>query len=91
MEDFNNLLRVHLQSGRVHLEACGLDAKLCPLDLPCILEEQELPDWLARKLAILMVMPYEGSTTFIPNIGKRFEEGLFWVHYNEGDFNGTNT
>jgi hypothetical protein len=77
--NFDCLIRAQLENGKVKLEAFGLDDKLCPLPLPCELDESELPDWLSRKLAVLMVMPYEPPTKFIPNVGRRIMENVFWV------------
>lgn len=83
MTDFDCLIRAELERGVVKLEAFGLDVKFCPLRLPCEMDEGGLPDWLGRKLAILMVMPHESPTKFVPNVGRRISENLFWVAYTE--------
>jgi len=90
MTNFDCLIRAQLVNGKVKLEAFGLDDKLCPLSLPCELDEDALPDWLKRKLAILMVMPYEPPTKFIPNVGRRIMENVFWV-YSGDQTNGYDT
>lgn len=81
MTDFDTLIRAQLEHGKVKLEAFGLDDKLCALSLPCELAEDVMPKWLERKLATLMVMPYEPPTKFIPSVGRRITEDVFWVAY----------
>ena len=81
MTDFDSLIRAELGRGKVKLEAFGLDDKLCALPLPCELTDEELPRWIQRKLSILMVMPHESPTKFVPNVGRRITEDVFWVCY----------
>lgn len=79
MTDFDCLIRAELERGGVKLEAFGLDDKLCSLPLPCELAEADLPKWLQRRLAILLVMPYEPPTKFVPEVGQRITENVFWI------------
>lgn len=85
MTDFDCLIRAEVGRGKVKLEAFGLDDKLCALPLPCELEEADLPKQIQRRLAILMVMPHDPPTKFIPKVGRRIMENVFWVYSGDED------
>ena len=91
MTDFDVLIRAQIEGGKVRLEAFGLDDKLCGLPLPCELDEGDLPEWLGRKLSILMVMPHESPTSYVSGVGRRITENVFWVHYNGEQLDGDDT
>jgi hypothetical protein len=40
---------------------------------------QQLPDWIQRKLAVLMVCDENPPTPIIPGVGRRISEDIFWV------------
>ena len=50
----------------------------------------DLPDWIARRVAVLCTMSYEPPTEFVKEIGRRIDKYVYWVYY-EGEDNGDNT
>jgi len=39
----------------------------------------DLPEWMQKHLAVLLIMEYAPPTKIIKSIGRRIEENVFWV------------
>lgn len=52
-----------------------------------------LPEWMRRKLAVLVTIPFNVPTEELDGIGRRVSEHVFWVYEcaQDGDTGGTNT
>lgn len=44
----------------------------------------DLPDWIARRVAVLHTMTYEPPTEYIDKIGRRISKNVYWIFY-EGE------
>ena len=40
---------------------------------------EDLPEWMQKRLAVLLVMEYDPPTKIIKGIGRRIEKNVFWV------------
>ena len=40
---------------------------------------ETLPEWMQKRLAVLMVMEYEPPTKIVRGIGRRIDKNVFWV------------
>jgi hypothetical protein len=49
-----------------------------------------LPDWMNRKIAVLMTLPYIVPTEELAGIGRRVSKHIFWVYSDIGESIGTN-
>lgn len=49
-----------------------------------------LPEWLQRKVSVLMGIDYNVITEDIPGIGRRISRAVFWVHCTAGETLGRN-
>lgn len=49
-----------------------------------------LPDWMNRKIAVLMTLPYITPTEELAGIGRRVSKHIFWVYSDIGESIGTN-
>lgn len=57
---------------------------------------EELPEWMQRKLAVLVTIPFDIPTEELEGIGRRVSQHVYWVYASlnetiEGDSGGTNT
>lgn len=43
--------------------------------------EQELPDWMRQKLAVLRILSLPPPVEDIPDVGRRLQEGVFWIYH----------
>ena len=68
-------------SGRVNITTWGLaediDRSYDSVD--------ELPEWMQRKIAVLMIFDPEKPMDEIKGIGRRISRGTFWVYPDEGE------
>lgn len=53
--------------------------------------QDALPEWLQRKLAVLMSIDPETITEEIPKIGRRVSRHVYWVYPSIGETLGTDT
>lgn len=51
----------------------------------------ELPEWMQRKIAVLMIFDPEKPMEEIKGIGRRISRGTFWVFPDEGEDDGDDT
>lgn len=74
-------------SGRVNITTWGLaqdiDRGYDSVD--------ELPEWMQRKIAVLMIFDPEKPMEEIKGIGRRISRGTFWVFPDEGEDDGDDT
>jgi hypothetical protein len=74
-------------SGRVNITTWGLaediDRSYDSVD--------ELPEWMQRKIAVLMIFDPEKPMDEIKGIGRRISRGTFWVYPDEGEDDGDDT
>lgn len=74
-------------SGRVNITTWGLaediDRSYDSVD--------ELPEWMQRKIAVLMIFDPEKPMEEIKGIGRRISRGTFWVYPDEGEDDGDDT
>ena len=40
---------------------------------------ETLPEWMQKRLAVLLVMEYEPPTKIVRGIGRRIDKNVFWV------------
>ena len=40
---------------------------------------EALPEWMQKRLAVLLVMEYDPPTKIIKGIGRRIDKNVFWV------------
>lgn len=62
--------------------------------------QESLPEWMQRKLAVLMGIDYESINEAVPEVGRRVSKHIYWVYRSLGENletataetrNGTNT
>lgn len=62
--------------------------------------QESLPEWMQRKLAVLMGIDHESINEAIPEVGRRVSKHIYWVYRSLGENleisdtrkpNGTNT
>ena len=41
----------------------------------------DLPEWVKRKLAVLMMLHEEGPSFSVEGVGRRIAENIYWVNY----------
>ena len=74
-------------SGRVNITTWGLaediDRGYDSVD--------DLPEWMQRKIAVLMIFDPEKPMDEIKGIGRRISRGTFWVYPDEGEDEGDDT
>lgn len=51
----------------------------------------ELPEWMQRKIAVLMIFDPEKPMEEIKGVGRRISRGTFWVFPDEGEDDGDDT
>ena len=51
----------------------------------------ELPQWIQRKIAVLMIFDPEKPMDEIKGIGRRISRATFWVYPDEGEDDGNDT
>lgn len=42
--------------------------------------EEDLPQWIRERLAVLAMESFEPPTEDIPNVGRRISEWVYWVY-----------
>jgi len=84
----NTVLRVCVTDDVAHITTFGIETNLCDLTTPCAMPVVNLPNWMQRRLAVLMVMPCTPPTHYVENIGRRIEENVFWIHYTGDETDG---
>lgn len=87
----NTVLRVCVTDDVAHITTFGIETNLCDLTTPCAMPVANLPNWMQRRLAVLMVMPCTPPTHYVENIGRRIEENVFWIHYTGDETDGDDT
>ena len=55
-------------------------------ELPLIILPSDTPSWFQRKLATLLSFPCEPPTTYVPKLGRRITENVFWIECNGEDY-----
>jgi hypothetical protein len=74
-------------NGRVNITTWGLaediDRSYDSVD--------ELPQWMQRKIAVLMIFDPEKPMDEIKGIGRRISRATFWVYPDEGEDDGNDT
>ena len=50
-----------------------------------------LPEWLQRKLSVLMGFKHEIPTEPVQGVGRRVSQNVYWVFLDPGETLGTNT
>jgi hypothetical protein len=74
-------------NGRVNITTWGLaedvDRSYDSVDV--------LPEWMQRKIAVLMIFDPEKPMDEIKGIGRRISRGTFWVYPEEGEDDGNDT
>lgn len=59
-------------------------------DRPLLYDGVEvLPDWMQRKLAVLMTLPYDQPIEELATIGRRISKYVFWVYPSVGETIGS--
>lgn len=75
--------------GSINTMAWPDNSAIFSFDDKVFVNSDELPDWVQKKLAVLMVIdPNDMNTGDIPTVGRRISENTFWV-YADGDDTGS--
>lgn len=48
-------------------------------------DQESLPEWLKRKLAVLMGFDHESINEAVPNVGRRVSKYVYWVFRSLGE------
>ena len=83
--------RVEFVGDTARVQCFGIPMTLSAMfEEPIVLSISELPDWMARRVAVLSTMSYEPPTEYVDKIGRRIDKYVYWVFY-EGEDNGIDT
>lgn len=80
------IFRVQVFGGEVRLTCFGIP-KIDSPDFPQegIMNMDDLPEWIQKRIAVLSTLPYEPPTEYIKGVGRRISRYVYWVfaNYNE--------
>jgi hypothetical protein len=80
----DNVFRVELDDGmakvmffgaRIPLTSVGGNAMPEQGEMPM----RELPTWVQERIAVLDMLNAEPPTQFVPGVGRRISENVFWI------------
>ena len=71
-------IRLHSDDHRVVVMYIGDDEFDSPLD-GIYGSVDDLPMWIQKRLAVLMIMSAEPPTTEVKGVGRRISQNVFWV------------
>lgn len=75
--------------GSINTMAWPDDSVIVTFDDKVFVNSDELPSWIQKKLAVLMVLdPNDMNAGEVPTVGRRISENTFWV-YADGDDTGS--
>lgn len=84
--DFKQMYRIKLIDERIHINSFGITKiSFEGKELPMSISQDEAPTWLDRKLATLLVLPYDPPTQYVEGLGRRIARNIFWVEHNGDD------
>jgi hypothetical protein len=79
-------VQVHTD-GRVSISSWGL-----AIDVEDTYDSvDELPAWMQRKIATLMIFDPEKANEEVKGLGRRISKGTFWLYPDEGEDDGDDT
>lgn len=71
-------------NGKVNVSSWGL-AKDVQASYDCV---DDLPRWMQRKIAVLMIFDPEKVNEEVKGVGRRISKGTFWLYPEEGEDDG---
>lgn len=83
--------RVEFVGDTAKVQCFGIPIHVCTeFEHETVIPIADLPDWIARRVAVLCTMSYQPPTEFVNEIGRRIDKYVYWIYY-EGEDNGTDT
>jgi hypothetical protein len=77
-----SIYRVFVDPIHLHIEIVNFDVFPLETDVKDLyIDETDLPDWIKRKLSVLLFCDWKRkSVTEIDGVGRRIDEHTFWIY-----------